>query len=453
MMRSIVNLTVAAACHDDDVLAKLVQMTGLTLRKLRNRLQAFDGRTLVRNVLAEDLPLDYESLSVISVGQARVWGLASEIARVWEIPTERAEEVLRSVHGRTLLRRAFDVDAPDSGDDEESDCDDALEEPTDVEEWKEEAGEHFSSLAEEWSRPRQVSRVLRLLGFAAPARLRSSRFQTMLEELRSRGIEACLADDPAQRVLDIDAPSPGIAAKLRLRREGSGEPVAPELLPATSGEATGGWSRLRPVRALFAQLGLAVPSEMGQEEFGLLIETLEIRGYEVATSDGARLTPLHDAVPLDAEIRLRHDALAAPPASLRSVKADDHGDSRTSQGRMINDYQRASLRLEVLTAGIGPAIASHEGVTKCVEIATAGLAVPRDKQDILERVGVALTQTARDPLVVLTSLVERLDPEDGEVLLREYAMLHPEHVESNRLLSEHWSALCEMGEVQGDASF
>ena len=51
----------------------------------------------------------------------------------------------------------------------------------------------------------------------------------------------------------------------------------------------------------------------------------------------------------------------------------------------------------------------------------------------------------------LRSLVRRLDPEDGEVLLREYATLHPEHVELNRLLSEHWSALCEMGEVRGDA--
>lgn len=104
-----------------------------------------------------------------------------------------------------------------------------------------------------------------------------------------------------------------------------------------------------------------------------------------------------------------------------------------------------------MTAGIDPEIASHERVARCVEIATAGLAVPVAKRKILERVGVALARTARDPLVVLTSLVQRLDPEDGEVLLREYATLHPERVDSNRLLSEHWSALCEMREVRNDA--
>lgn len=50
---------------------------------------------------------------------------------------------------------------------------------------------------------------------------------------------------------------------------------------------------------------------MGQDEFGALIEALELRGFDVATSDGVRLTPLHDAVSLETAVRLRHDAFGA----------------------------------------------------------------------------------------------------------------------------------------------
>jgi hypothetical protein len=222
-----------------------------------------------------------------------------------------------------------------------------------------------------------------------------------------------------------------------------------ELQSAVAGDANDGWSNLRPVRALFAQLGIALPKEMGQAEFSELIEALELRGYEVATCDGARLTPLHDTVSLEAELRLRHDALAAPPASMRRATRD--GGEAYGEDAICtpNDYQRASLRLELLTAGIRPE-ELDEKLDECVRVCTAGLAISLAHRQLLGRVAARLVRTPRDPLSVLTGTVRRLDPEDGEVLLRAYASLHPEHEDLSTLLTEHWSALCEDRDDQED---
>jgi len=117
-MGSIVDLSVAAARDNDEVLARLVEMTGLTSRRLMNRLQALDGRMRLRNGFAKELPLAYESLGRLGVKQARTWGLGPEIARIWELSDERVEEVLGSVHGRTLVHRAF-MPVESSADDEQ----------------------------------------------------------------------------------------------------------------------------------------------------------------------------------------------------------------------------------------------------------------------------------------------------------------------------------------------
>lgn len=211
------------------------------------------------------------------------------------------------------------------------------------------------------------------------------------------------------------------------------------------GEAPGEWSRLRPVSALFIQLGLPVPAELRQEEFAALIEALEIRGFEVATAAGMRLTPLHDTVSLEAELRLRHDALAASQSSFLRPSSDRRDVFANDSPAELGDYERASLRLELLMAGLGAECESPELIAKGVEIAAAGLVIQPASRVLLGRVGAAFARTNRDPLVVLTSLVRRLDPEDGEVLLREYAVLHPGDDELRDMLSDHWTALCRSG--------
>jgi hypothetical protein len=105
------------------------------------------------------------------------------------------------------------LDDGDQGDDEQE-----VDEPE-----GEGPGHPFRRLSKEWSRPRLIARVLRKLGRDVPERLRTARFQELIGDLRARGIEACLAEDPSCTVLADDADSPGIAAKLRLRLTGSWE--------------------------------------------------------------------------------------------------------------------------------------------------------------------------------------------------------------------------------------
>jgi hypothetical protein len=220
--------------------------------------------------------------------------------------------------------------------------------------------------------------------------------------------------------------------------------LEPESAPTLAAAAGAGWSRLRPIRPLFSQLGLAEPvGELTQDAFGALLDALELRGYEVATADGTRLTPLHDAIAIDAELRLRHDAFAAAPTTLRNGMAGGGAPPQGREAFELGEYERASLRLQLLTASHAAEGLAPEQLAKSVELATTGLAIHGVEQALLERVATALARTRRDPVTVLTGLVRRLDAEDGEVLLREYAELHPGDEELQALLADHWAALCK----------
>ncbi len=202
--------------------------------------------------------------------------------------------------------------------------------------------------------------------------------------------------------------------------------------------AGAGWSRPRPLKGLLVHVGLPVPAALDQDEFSALIEALENRGYEIATVAGERLTPLHDALAIEDEVRLRHDAIAVPTTSLRGASVSPGG--RTEAPAELSDYAVAALRLELLTTGFGGG-ASAPLIASCVEIAAAGLPLDGTKRALLEQVARRLVRTPRDPVEVLTSLVQRLDREDGEVLLREYRGLHRPGDELAAILTDHWAAL------------
>lgn len=70
-----------------------------------------------------------------------------------------------------------------------------------------------------WSRPRKITRLLRQAGLGVNQRLRTPRFRELLRELREYGIEASLGDEDAV-LLPESADTPGLHAKLRLRRIG-----------------------------------------------------------------------------------------------------------------------------------------------------------------------------------------------------------------------------------------
>lgn len=63
-----------------------------------------------------------------------------------------------------------------------------------------------------------IGRLLEVLGHEPLQRLRAARFRELITQLIAEGLEACLADDPAATPLTADDESPGIEAKLRLRR-------------------------------------------------------------------------------------------------------------------------------------------------------------------------------------------------------------------------------------------
>ena len=222
-------------------------------------------------------------------------------------------------------------------------------------------------------------------------------------------------------------------------------------LGGVDGRLGSGWSRPRPVRALLAQVGQSVPSTLSQEDFGTLMDALEERGFEVATLDGTRLTSLHDAVSIDAELRIRHDALALPVASVRAVSAET---SRSAaDAAELGDYERACLRLELLTACAATESPSPAFVADCLARATAGLALAESARAVLSNIVVRLTRLPRDPFLALHRMASRLDVEDGEVLVREYCALHAVDGETSALLQDHWQALAasRRGPVAGVA--
>jgi hypothetical protein len=103
----------------------------------------------------------------------------------------------RAPHPRTLDGRTFDVD-------------DAS--------WR---FVMLDALTTAWSRPYKIVRVLQALGMDVPQRLRRERLALVLEALKRNEIEAVLAD---YAPIDSDD-SPGIDAKIRLRRLDAQPPI------------------------------------------------------------------------------------------------------------------------------------------------------------------------------------------------------------------------------------
>jgi hypothetical protein len=128
-------------------------------------------------------------------------------------------------------------DAEEEADeDEDESVDEAVED--DPPETDDDDPDPFGDLTRVWSRPRQIDRLLRLLGEEAPSRLRATRFRELLVRLRDAGVEACLADDAScTRLAPDNAESPGIAAKVRLRRTGTGAAATERRPPSTATEA------------------------------------------------------------------------------------------------------------------------------------------------------------------------------------------------------------------------
>lgn len=71
-------------------------------------------------------------------------------------------------------------------------------------------------VADVWSRPRKISRLLRLAGLGVTQRLSTPRFRELVRKLYDSGIETSLGDEDVV-ILPDSANTPGLKAKLRLR--------------------------------------------------------------------------------------------------------------------------------------------------------------------------------------------------------------------------------------------
>lgn len=236
-------------CLGRDTLVRLIRERGLSSarenderRKTLSHSYHGDIETLVRDLSRAELVSIFKQLTFF-VGDEEMY-LANpgkyrhEELRAFGIRAfaGRRVRVVGEFHSAAELEEATadeadnDTEVGDEAEeDEEHDSESATGGEGEVEGEVSEPNEGFFALDSEWSRPRILSRVLRKTGMVVPERLRTTRFRELIAELGARGIEACFADDPSCAVLTDEAESPGIFAKLRLRRAGDqAEPRAPK---------------------------------------------------------------------------------------------------------------------------------------------------------------------------------------------------------------------------------
>ena len=216
-------MTVAAARLASNAAALIAGLTGYAPNVVERKLRDAHGATLVRNVFVDRWPADADDLGDLRVRQARDCGFHAEIALVTRMTADAVRARLNASDGRMAVRNLFAAVWPR---DEEDDLADELGIGVTGEDEEEEENEKDGRTLSDrlrldpggaWSRPRQLARVLRQLGMGTFQRLRTPRFQEVLQILAQGGVELRLADDESGEPLPLDASSPGIDAEVRLR--------------------------------------------------------------------------------------------------------------------------------------------------------------------------------------------------------------------------------------------
>ena len=218
-----------------DTLVRLIRERNLSASRENDDRRTSLSRSYRGEV--ETLILELSRTELIEVFRAMWFWVGEEKMELRNPSQYRLEELrafaIRAFVGRRV-RTVADFDSyADPDDQEEDDADEEDEEDEDEEvdgDAIEDGGESveaegdsddaqiFHQLTDEWSRPRMIARVMRRLGFDAPSRLRTTRFHELVVALKEQGIDACLAYDDDHEVLTEEHESPGIAAKVRLRR-------------------------------------------------------------------------------------------------------------------------------------------------------------------------------------------------------------------------------------------
>lgn len=118
------DLSVARVRDDEDAIEQIAQLTSLTHRTIRRRLEGAHGKTLVHNVFDDEWPTDAAALGALRAKQARDVGLFVEIAGVTGL-TERTVRIrLADAHHRASVRTVFAADWPSAQEPEPEQADD-----------------------------------------------------------------------------------------------------------------------------------------------------------------------------------------------------------------------------------------------------------------------------------------------------------------------------------------
>lgn len=218
-MTSLGQLTAASVREDESTIASVAEVTGLSERRVRKRLADAHGKTLVRNVFEDTWPTTPDSLAKINARLARDSALFMEIAAITGLSERTVQKRLGSVNGGRSVWRVFEREWPaDELRSETGPVDDEIEQS---------ATERTDPLAavdvdierldlyEDWSRPRRLDRVFKLLRINSPQRLRTPRFQELVLLLSENGVEMQLAD--GSELFSAKSETPGIHAQVRLR--------------------------------------------------------------------------------------------------------------------------------------------------------------------------------------------------------------------------------------------
>lgn len=150
--------------RDSALFEEIAAVTGLSERTVQKRLCSVNGGRSVWRVFEREWP-------------------AAEV----QTATDDEIEIEQSATGRTDLPSAIGVEIEI----------DRLE------------------LSEEWSRPRRLDRVFKILKLDSPQRLRTPRFRDLVLLLRENGVEMQLADGAES--FSVNSETPGIHAQVRLR--------------------------------------------------------------------------------------------------------------------------------------------------------------------------------------------------------------------------------------------
>lgn len=229
-------LTAAAVRENDDAIYLVGQATGLSANTIRRQLDGVHGKTLIANVFKEHWPATASILAAVNVKLARDCSLFPEVAAITGLSERTIARRISEAHGgrtlRTLFANEWPDDPPDHNEITENHEADTADRDVDLASGEEdpEAGWVVGALqvfSKEWGRPRQLDRILKLLGMDVPQRLRTPRFQELVDLLQRNGIEMTLAYQ--LEPVSTTAQSPGINTKVRLRRResASGELASP----------------------------------------------------------------------------------------------------------------------------------------------------------------------------------------------------------------------------------